>query len=460
MPSRSSIRLRRLLFACLLGLCIVALSACEWTDLINGDDDDNDGGGSGDNTPPATETNVPGLSVAVSGSGFETTLANVRSAIGDRGNMDIVDTVDHQDNADGAGEDLRPTTVILFDNPNRSSALIAADPRVALDLPMRMLVYRDGSGVSNSDNTGNSNNGTGTGNGVGTGNDNNPSPGIDSDAGTGFGTTQAADRATSDNNGMGDNADATAGNVAVAYNNAAYLGARYDLTGAEQGTLNAFDQDLQAIATQATGDTPSAGAATGITRGQGIKRFGSDNDFDTTVAQLSAAIDKRSDLTLIQTIDFQSRGGSGALNPSSLFIFGNPDVGTGFLQSSQTVGVDLPQKMLVAAGDNGQVTIYYNDPGFIADRHNIDNRDAQVRQVTTLLRELAREATGESTGDNGSTDTDTDTGTDTGNTDNGDAANSNSPDDTTQPDDSEPAAGMDDAADDGATDTQTTEPTP
>jgi uncharacterized protein (DUF302 family) len=343
MPPRPSIRAHRLFFACLLGLCIVALSACEWSDLINGDDDD-DGNGAGDNTPPATDTNVAGLSVAVSGSDFDTTLANVRSAIGDRANIDTITTVDHQENADNAGENLRPTTVILFDDPDRSAALIAADPRVAVDLPMRVLVYRDGNG-------------------------------------SGSGT----------------------GNIAVAYTNAAYLRARYDLDGAEQGTLDGFDQDLRAIAMDATGDNPSAGAATGVSRREGINRVSSDSDFDTTLERLEDAINDRGKLSLIETIDFQGRAADpGSLNPSTLLVFGNPDVGTKFLQSSQTAGVDLPQKMLVSAGDSGDVTIYYNDPRFIADRHGIDNRGDQVESVRDLLETLAGEAAGNSSGDNAS----------------------------------------------------------
>lgn len=395
MSVHSTARKRRLVAVCLLALCVPALSACEWTDLINGDDGDDNNVNTGDNTPPATDTNVPGLSVAVSASDFDTTLANTRSAIGNSANTDTFTSVDHQANARGVNRELRDTTVILFDNPNRSSALIAADPRAALDLPMRVLVYRDGAGGSGGDNTG-------TGQGTmsdqpldtvaGSGNDNTPGTAQGSDADT----DGSLDQGTGTNQDSGAAGDTPGGNVAVAYTNAAYLDARYNLDGAEAGTLDAFNQDLAAIAATATGATPSTGAATGVSTGEGIERAAGDDDFTSTVDQLAAAINARDSLTLIQTVDFQSRGGSRGLNPSTLLIFGNPEVGTQFMQSSQTVGVDLPQKMLVSADASGNVTLYYNDPAFIADRHGIDNRDDEIEAVRDLLADLADEAAGNS----------------------------------------------------------------
>jgi uncharacterized protein (DUF302 family) len=36
-----------------------------------------------------------------------------------------------------------------------------------------------------------------------------------------------------------------------------------------------------------------------------------------------------------------------SLNPTELVLFGNPQTGTPLMQSNQTAGIDLPQKILI-----------------------------------------------------------------------------------------------------------------
>ncbi|MES1934035.1 hypothetical protein T35B1_15581 [Salinisphaera shabanensis T35B1] len=327
----------------LLVWVVLAVSACEWTDLIDGDED----GDENDATPPAAETNIPGLSVAVSTRGFDTTRDALLDAIGSRGNLATRASVDHQANAEDTNLSLRPTTVVFVSDGNRERALIAADPRVALDLPARVLLYRDSDG-----------------------------------------------------------------DVGVGFSNAAYLAARYDLNDAENSTLDALDDDLEAIATEAANaDLETSASAAGIAEGEGIETVASDDDFNTVVNRLDNAIGSRDALTLIDTINFQS--GNTGIGPSTLFIFGNPNAGTPLMRSNQTVGIDLPQKMLVALADDGTVTIYYNDPAFIADRHDIDNRDDEIDTIADLLDEIAGEAAGTPSSNN--TDTNVDNTADDGN---------------------------------------------
>ena len=59
------------------------------------------------------------------------------------------------------------------------------------------------------------------------------------------------------------------------------------------------------------------------------------------------------------------------LRPTELLIFGNPQGGTPFMECSQTVGIDLPLKMLVWEDESGQVWLGYNDPGYLARRHGV-----------------------------------------------------------------------------------------
>jgi uncharacterized protein (DUF302 family) len=59
------------------------------------------------------------------------------------------------------------------------------------------------------------------------------------------------------------------------------------------------------------------------------------------------------------------------LRSTEVLIFGNPQGGTPFMECSQTVGIDLPLKMLVWEDESGQVWLGYNDPDYLAKRHGV-----------------------------------------------------------------------------------------
>lgn len=59
-----------------------------------------------------------------------------------------------------------------------------------------------------------------------------------------------------------------------------------------------------------------------------------------------------------------------SLRPTELLIFGNPKGGTPFMQCAQSVGIDLPLKALVWEDEAGQVWLGYNDPAYLAQRHD------------------------------------------------------------------------------------------
>lgn len=55
-------------------------------------------------------------------------------------------TFDHAANAQSSGDQLRPTTVIVFGNPKVGTKLMQQDQAVGLDLPLRVLVWQDAMG--------------------------------------------------------------------------------------------------------------------------------------------------------------------------------------------------------------------------------------------------------------------------------------------------------------------------
>jgi uncharacterized protein (DUF302 family) len=67
-----------------------------------------------------------------------------------------------------------------------------------------------------------------------------------------------------------------------------------------------------------------------------------------------------------------------------------PAVGTPLMQASRTVAIDLSQKMLVWADDEG-TKVAYNDPTYLADRHGIDGQTERLEQVRAVLDGLATE---------------------------------------------------------------------
>ena len=71
-------------------------------------------------------------------------------------------------------------------------------------------------------------------------------------------------------------------------------------------------------------------------------------------------------------------------------IFGNPKVGTPLMLCSQLAALDLPQKALAYKDESGQVWLAYNDPVYMAKRHNTKDCDAAVQKVTNALANATR----------------------------------------------------------------------
>lgn len=82
------------------------------------------------------------------------------------------------------------------------------------------------------------------------------------------------------------------------------------------------------------------------------------------------------------------------LRPTELILFGNPKLGSQLFTSNQTAGIDLPMKALAWEDEKGQVWLSYNDPAYISQRHNINNRVVVINKMTNALNKLTDTATG------------------------------------------------------------------
>jgi uncharacterized protein (DUF302 family) len=75
-------------------------------------------------------------------------------------------------------------------------------------------------------------------------------------------------------------------------------------------------------------------------------------------------------------------------------IFGNANGGTPLMQSTQTVGIDLPLKALVWQDAAGSTWLSYNDPSWLAQRHGLGREvEATITAMTIMLGALAKAAT-------------------------------------------------------------------
>lgn len=134
--------------------------------------------------------------------------------------------------------------------------------------------------------------------------------------------------------------------------------------------------------------TASAGTAAGLVIVQ------SAYSVDETANRLQSAL-QAGGLMVVARVDHAAnaqRVGK-ALRPTQLLIFGNPQVGTELLQAVQTVGIDLPQKLLVWEDEAGQVHVAYNDPGYLAQRHGIVGEDQTLTMIAGALNRLVTGAT-------------------------------------------------------------------
>lgn len=113
-----------------------------------------------------------------------------------------------------------------------------------------------------------------------------------------------------------------------------------------------------------------------------------------TVKRLKKAIGELKPVSIMAEVDHQKNANKAEmeLRPTYLVLFGNPKLGTQLFTSTQTAGIDLPMKALVWQDEGGKVWITYNDPAWIAERHDIDDRDDVIKKMQQALDKLTDQA--------------------------------------------------------------------
>jgi uncharacterized protein (DUF302 family) len=73
------------------------------------------------------------------------TVARLQTALAAHG-LTLFALVDHSGEAEKAGLTLRPTKLILFGSPKAGTPLMVAAPTLAIDLPLKALVWENSAG--------------------------------------------------------------------------------------------------------------------------------------------------------------------------------------------------------------------------------------------------------------------------------------------------------------------------
>ncbi|WP_179344993.1 DUF302 domain-containing protein [Winogradskyella ursingii] len=173
----------------------------------------------------------------------------------------------------------------------------------------------------------------------------------------------------------------------VCYNSVEYLADRHNLETAP--TLNTVASALSNIVNSATDEEVTLNNANFDV--SGIISITSNNDFETTYNNIISTLNTNENISIFAELDHQANAQSVNMDllPSKLIIFGNPVLGTPLMQASRTMALDLPQKILVYQNNEGEVHIIYNEPFYLAGRHDINSEDEALSNISQALQNIA-----------------------------------------------------------------------
>jgi uncharacterized protein (DUF302 family) len=83
-----------------------------------------------------------------------------------------------------------------------------------------------------------------------------------------------------------------------------------------------------------------------------------------------------------------------SLRPTDLLIFGNARGSTPLMELVQTIGIDLPLKVLVWQDASGMAWLSYTEPTWLAKRHGLGpDAGANISVLAVALSQMAKSAT-------------------------------------------------------------------
>jgi uncharacterized protein (DUF302 family) len=119
-----------------------------------------------------------------------------------------------------------------------------------------------------------------------------------------------------------------------------------------------------------------ATATIALAQDDGVVRVKSAYPIDETIARLKQDIAAKG-IRFFHEVDQHKLAAEAGIKvrPSTLLVFGNPPLGTQFLNASPQAGLDWPVRLLVQQDEKGDVWAVYTDFIWIARRHGVKETD-------------------------------------------------------------------------------------
>jgi uncharacterized protein (DUF302 family) len=136
--------------------------------------------------------------------------------------------------------------------------------------------------------------------------------------------------------------------------------------------------------------TPSPPARTGIAVHEGLDTVASKYSVDETVTRLQTLLQEKG-IKLFCLIDHSGEAAAVGLTmrPTKLLIFGSPKAGTPIMLEAPSAAIDLPLKILVTETESGKTLVFWNDPAWLAQRHDFSERLAENLAAAATLAQTA-----------------------------------------------------------------------
>lgn len=114
-----------------------------------------------------------------------------------------------------------------------------------------------------------------------------------------------------------------------------------------------------------------------------------------TIDRLAAAVEKAGAKVFARVDHAKGAASVGAdLRPTQMLMFGNPKLGTPAIQAGQSIGLDLPLRVVAWQTEDGKVMVGYHDPADVAALHGLPADHPTIAKMQGALGKLTGAATG------------------------------------------------------------------
>jgi len=104
----------------------------------------------------------------------------------------------------------------------------------------------------------------------------------------------------------------------------------------------------------------------------GLMQVPSPHSVDETVKRLRSVLAQKG-LQVFALVDHSGEAEKVGMKmrPTKLLIFGSPKAGTPVMLAAPSVAIDFPLKALISEDATGKVSVSYNSPEYLQQRHGI-----------------------------------------------------------------------------------------